>query len=225
MANELYEMTVRVFYRKLGRIKYISHLDLVRCVSRCLKRSGLPVWHTLGFNPHIYVTFALPLALGYESECESMDFRLVQALPLQQVVDRLNQVFPQGLEAYRAAPVVQKPEAIAWAEYEITQEFGQGRPEEAGQALEAFCAQPEILVMKRTKKGEKQLDVKPLFSILERECREGALWLRMRTAAGAQKNINPTLVLDAFAAQTGWRADWTRVVRKRILNESLEDFQ
>ena len=124
MANELYEMTVRVFYRKLGRIKYISHLDLVRCVSRCLKRSGLPVWHTLGFNPHIYVTFALPLALGYESECESMDFRLVQALPLQQVVDRLNQVFPQGLEAYHAAPVVQKPEAIAWAEYEITQEYG-----------------------------------------------------------------------------------------------------
>ena len=225
MGNELYELTVRVFYRKLGRIKFISHLDLVRCVSRCLKRSGLPVWHTLGFNPHIYVTFALPLALGYESECESMDFRLVQAVPFQEVVDRLNQVFPQGLEAYRAAPVVQKPEAIAWAEYEITQEFSQGKPETAGQALEAFCSQPEIPVMKRTKKGEKQLDVKPLFTILEQRVSEDAFWLRMRTAAGAQRNINPTLVLDAFATQTGWKADWTQVVRKRILDESLHDFQ
>ena len=48
-------MTVRVFYRKLGRIKYISHLDMVRCISRALKRSGLPVWHTLGFHPHVYL--------------------------------------------------------------------------------------------------------------------------------------------------------------------------
>ena len=218
-------MTVRVFYRKLGRIKYISHLDLMRCVSRCLKRSGLPVWHTLGFNPHIYVTFALPLALGYEGVCESMDFRLVRAVPFQQVVDSLNRVFPQGLEAYRAALPVQKPDAIAWAEYEVAQEFDHKAPQEAGQAFAAFCAQPEILVMKRTKKGEKQLDIKPLFTVLEQEARDGALWTRLRTAAGAQKNINPTLVLDAFAARTGWKADWARVVRQRILDESLQDFR
>ena len=109
---ELFQTTVRVFWKKEGRIKYISHLDINRCMARALKRSRLPVWHTLGFNPHIYTTFALPLALGYESECESVDFRLTEQVPMREVVDRLNAVFPEGMAAYHAAPAVQKPEAI-----------------------------------------------------------------------------------------------------------------
>ena len=58
----------RLFYTKTGRLKYISHLDTNRLMQRTLKRSGLPVWYSEGFNPHIYITFALPLALGLESE-------------------------------------------------------------------------------------------------------------------------------------------------------------
>ena len=81
MDNGFY--TVRAFYRKEGRIKYISHLDMNRCISRDLKRSGLPVWHTLGFNSHIYLTFALPLSLGYESLCDSFDFRLTREMDLR----------------------------------------------------------------------------------------------------------------------------------------------
>ena len=71
----------RVFYTKTGRLKYISHLDVNRLMQRALKRSGLPVWYSEGFNPHIYITFALPLALGLESRYEIMDFRLTANLP------------------------------------------------------------------------------------------------------------------------------------------------
>lgn len=112
MGTDLFAVTARVFYKKQGRAKYISHLDLVRCISRALKRSKLPVWHTLGFHPHVYLTFALPLALGYESECESMDFRLTETLPMEAVVDRLNAVLPEGICCYAAAPAVMKPDAI-----------------------------------------------------------------------------------------------------------------
>ena len=65
----------RVFYTKTGRAKYISHLDVTRCFQRALQRAGLSVWYTEGFNPHSYLTFTLPLSLGYESLCESMDKR------------------------------------------------------------------------------------------------------------------------------------------------------
>ena len=57
LGTDLFAVTARVFYKKQGRAKYISHLDLVRCISRALKRSKLPVWHTLGFHPHVYLTF------------------------------------------------------------------------------------------------------------------------------------------------------------------------
>ena len=102
MGNELFADTVRVFFEKKGRIKYISHLDIVRCISRAIKRSGLPVWYTLGFNPHIYLTFALPLSLGFESECESMDFRLTEHKDPQEIIESLNRVFPEGLRVYKA---------------------------------------------------------------------------------------------------------------------------
>ena len=55
--------TVRVFFAKEGRLKYISHLDVTRCLARVFKRSRLPIWYTQGFNPHAYLTFALPLPL------------------------------------------------------------------------------------------------------------------------------------------------------------------
>jgi radical SAM-linked protein len=64
---------IRVFFSKTGNAKYISHLDLYRSFSRAIQRSGLPVWITEGFNPHIYITFALPLALGIEGQEEAMD--------------------------------------------------------------------------------------------------------------------------------------------------------
>ncbi len=54
-------ITVRAFYKKTGRLKYISHLDINRCMQRAIKMSGLPVWYTEGFNPHAYVTFASAL--------------------------------------------------------------------------------------------------------------------------------------------------------------------
>ena len=68
-------ITVRISFEKKNEASYISLLDLQRVMQRVLKRSGLPVWHTLGFNPHIYMTFACPLSLGQESECECVDVK------------------------------------------------------------------------------------------------------------------------------------------------------
>ena len=89
--------TVRVFFAKEGRLKYISHLDVTRCLARVFKRSRLPIWYTQGFNPHAYLTFALPLPLGVESCCESFDFRLTEEVSCEEVTDRLNAVLPDDL--------------------------------------------------------------------------------------------------------------------------------
>ncbi|MFR4990491.1 TIGR03936 family radical SAM-associated protein, partial [Anaerotruncus colihominis] len=167
MGTDLFAVTARVFYKKQGRAKYISHLDLVRCISRALKRSKLPVWHTLGFHPHVYLTFALPLALGYESECESMDFRLTETLPMEAVVDRLNAVLPEGICCYAAAPAVMKPDAIKWADYTVTQEFDSVDPDEAWRAFAGWCARETVPVVKKGKKGERVVDVKPHFTLGE----------------------------------------------------------
>ena len=215
--------TIRIFFKKLGRAKYISHLDLSRCMQRALRRSGLPVWYTQGFHPHMYLTFALPLSLGYESLCESMDLKLTQDVDTQELLDRLNAALPEGLTAYGAAAPVNKPEKIAWARYEISLCMSQGSlPLE--ELFDQFMAQDEILVVKRTKRGEKEVDIKPLFSVGVREPTPQGLRLELTIAAGGETNINPALVADAFEKFTGIPREPMDVLRTQILTEDFALF-
>ena len=88
-------ITVRISFKKRDEASYISLLDLQRVMQRVLKRSGLPVWHTLGFNPHIYMTFACPLSLGQESECECVDVKTEAEAPdFAQWQTALNAIVP-----------------------------------------------------------------------------------------------------------------------------------
>ncbi len=204
---------VRVFYQKKGRAKYISHLDITRCMQRALKRAGIPVWYTQGFNPHMYLTFALPLALGYESECECMDFRLSEPMDLETVKERLGKALPRDMAVTKVALQQAKPQEIVQAEYELR--FFCNDPAQLISALTAFCEKPELIVMKRTKKGEKPVDLKPEFQLLEHWQEEGCVVFRARFTAG-QKNINPTLLTDLFLKENNMQDVLVQVLRKQI---------
>ena len=98
-------ITVRISFEKKNEASYISLLDLQRVMQRVLKRSGLPVWHTLGFNPHIYMTFACPLSLGQESECECVDVKTEAEAPdFAQWKTALNAIMPAGIVIYPGGP-------------------------------------------------------------------------------------------------------------------------
>ncbi len=76
-------MADRLLFSKTGRAKYISHLDLMRTFQRAFFRSGIQIRHTEGFNPHPFVSIALPLSVGYSSQCEILEFGLVGAHPMR----------------------------------------------------------------------------------------------------------------------------------------------
>ena len=110
--------TVRIWFTKTGEASYISLLDLQRVMGRALKRSGLPVWYTLGFNPHIYMTFTCPLSLGQESLVESVDCKTEEEAPGYSAwQEALNQVMPSGIQVFKVGPVVMKPQRrrLPWA--------------------------------------------------------------------------------------------------------------
>lgn len=225
MGNGGFFLPVRVFYRKEGRIKYISHLDMNRCVSRALRRSGLPAWRTQGFNPHVYITFALPLSLGYESVCESFDFRLTEEMPMERVAECLRSVLPEGLTVYDVRTPELKPESIAFAEYGIELEFDHGNAAAVEAALREWLNGPELLVRKQGKKGERVVDVKSHVTLMSAASQGGSLRLSLRTAASQTFSLNPTLLLDAFgetcpASEKLYTADWMRVVRTGVFDEN-----
>ena len=76
MGREYALKNVRIWFKKDYECRYISHLDLNRCMLRALHKSKIPIWHTEGFNPHPFATFPLPLSLGFRGINECMDVKL-----------------------------------------------------------------------------------------------------------------------------------------------------
>lgn len=214
--------TVRVFFNKTGRTIYTSHLDLTRAMSRALSRSGLPVWYTQGFHPHLYMTFALPLSLGTTGLYESMDIRLLDEIPNDEIVSRLNTALPEGLHAVSANEPVMEPKEIMWADYHV---FLRCVAEDGRQALNRFASLEEIPTQKRSKKGIKTVDIKPMLQTLSIEDVPSGLLITIRCRAGVEINLNPTLVLDALSELTGFRADQTMIERFAVWNEQLNAFK
>ncbi len=107
----------RAVFSKTGRAKYISHLDLMRAFQRVFKRAHLPIWHTQGFNPHVYIMFPLALPLGTDSRVEIMDFALTEDIPYNEVLERMNAHTPVGLEIVSVSKPEHKHTDITAAEY------------------------------------------------------------------------------------------------------------
>lgn len=186
--------TVRVTFRKLGRARYISHLDVNRTMTRALRRAGLPVWYTEGFNRHPYLTFASPLSLGFEGERETMDIRLEGEMPLDELARRLNAVMPEGLEIVSAAWAVKKAGEVAFARYRISLGC-------AASVVQALFAQDTVPVQKRNKKKEwKTIDLKPALAASDAtvtETPEGCE-IVLTLPCSSTETVNPALIVSAL---------------------------
>ncbi len=214
---------MRAVFEKTGRAKYISHLDLNRCMLRIFRRSKLPVWYTEGFNPHPYYSFALALSLGFESSCEIMDFNITDdEMSAGEIRDRLNAVMPEGMRIVSVAPQVKKITAIAKAEFGFS--LASERAEELYRAVQELLSAPEICVEKKTKKGIKTVDIKPELETLSCELNGSSVDMKMRLPAGTQTNYNPTLFFDALKNAAGIPFEVRNIRRLGILCENNEKF-
>ena len=158
---------VRIWFTKDDECKYISHLDLNRVMSRALHKSRLNIWHTEGFNPHPFLTFALPLSLGFRGVKENMDIRLLDdEYDKQTVIEALNSCLPTGIRVYDVTEPVMKPGEIAQGEFEVTLSDDETDTQLLKDQFENMILQDQIMIMKKTKKGMKQIDIKPHISIL-----------------------------------------------------------
>lgn len=212
---------VRLFYEKTGRLRFISHLDMTRFMTRALRKAGLPVWYTEGFHPHLYITFALPLSLGFESKYETCDIKLCDdGFDLDNAVLKLNSVCPEGIRFFAAGEPVMKPKEIGFAKYDILFEDGGS----LSARLSDFLKSGEIVCEKRTKKGDiKKIDIAP--DIVKAEVNaESSTHLSVVLPAGNEKNINPELLINAFFESCNESVCYT-VSRTEILNKNGELFK
>ena len=217
-------LPVRLYFEKTGRAIYTSHLDLVRCFERCLRRADIPFWFTEGFNPRPFMSFALPLSLGVTGLREVIDIRLVEDMPLDEVIERLNKVLPEGLKILSAGEPVKKVTDIASSDYEITI-IPENGAQLLGEKLNEFLSQESIVTQKKNKK-KKLVDVelKPHIRSYNVNIKEDAVILETVLASGTSENCNPSLVLGEFWKYAAIEEAENKIVRKRILDTDGKEF-
>ena len=216
--------TVRIFFEKRGEAAYISLLDLQRVFHRLLKISGLPVWYTQGFNPHIYLSFTCPLSLGQESLCESCEVKTEQPFSEQDGavwIAALQPLMPRGIRITAVAPAVGKAAEVASAQYQITM------PLSSASALEAYNARSGAPVVKKTKRGQKTLELKDYLPNIDYSAEGDALQftLRLPCASGEGVNLNPSLLLDFIQGLGGAPAWQCTVLRTHLYTKNEKDFR
>lgn len=193
-----------MMYAKEGPARYISHLDLLRAFERAVRRAGLPLAFTRGFNPHPKITFAAPLGVGIIGEKEFADLELTANIPADEVAGALGKALPEGLRLIEVRAVADQAKAlmaaVVCASYRA--EAVLSRPvgaEEVERAVAAFLSMPRILVGKKDRHGEKKVrDIRPGILAMSARLNDGIIVVEAELKTGSSGNVRFEEVLDAF---------------------------
>ena len=203
---------VRIQFIKDGPAKYISHLDLMQVFRRAFSRINLRLSYSGGFHPHMQMNILLPLSTGYSSQCELLDFELETDREPDNLVMRLNTALPEGICVVRTIDSSRRAGEIAFAGYAILIDDGP----DAESVMRLF-AQDEIMMLKRTKRGESMVNIKPLIRSLEASDSDEGTLINATLAAG-QESLNPEYIVRAIERYLGFSELYASYRRLEILD-------
>lgn len=190
-------MKIRIKFAKQGQMKFIGHLDIMRYFQKAIRRAGIDISYSEGFSPHQKMSFAAPLGVGLLSRGEYFDIDVNSTMSSEKALEALNRTMVEGMEviSYRLLPENAKNgmSIIAAADYLV--HFREECPEIQEDSIRKFMELAEIIILKKTKKSEKETDIRPFIYEMKRT--EEGLFLKL--ASGSVNNLKPELVVAALA--------------------------
>ena len=213
-----------VVFEKGKTLRYIGHLDLMRAMQRALRRADLPVRYSQGYNPHVNLAFATALSVGAQSRCELMDVELEEAVAPEAFAQRLNACLPEGLKIRRARLADDHAPALtarmAEAGYEVRVPGLDLRAK-----VEAFLASGEVIVEKRSKKGVKPVNIRPMVHALACEWDGENSKLTMILEQTNANSLKAELLLQALGAGERYACLRTGLYGQGARGERVELFE
>ncbi len=166
----------RFSYSRLGRIRFLGHLEMLQLIFRALQRARFPVLFSRGYNPSPKVSFSDALPVGVESLAEYFDAVLAEPLQEEEAVRKINRELPDGLTVYRVVPSPARKQGDLLVEYEISLPADL-QPEQVHETIAAFLAADRFPVERVRKNKVQRLDLRLLVNDLA--CSNGLLRLRL----------------------------------------------
>lgn len=229
MANNV-PLNLRIKFKKVGNLQYISHLDLVRTMQKIVVRTKLPVWYTEGFNPKPKMVFAAPLSTGTESLVEFMDLRLDTEVSLDEAVAAFNANMTDEMQVIEAYYPSSKLTDLKWIAYTITINTLNASSELAEKCNSAL-ASSAILIDKKTKSGICEVDIKPMIKTSGVAFVDGALKIKCILSADSASFLNPEYVVKYLRKECGilssenLLSESYTVMRDNAFFEDLSEFR
>lgn len=195
-------MKAIIQFGKQGRLRYISHLDLQRFMQRALRRTGLPVAYSQGFNPHALLSFASALGMGVSSEAELLEVRFAEPVAENTILDAMRAALPPEMPVYRVRAVDDRfPSLMATvycADYRMTL-TGEGA-KAISDAVPGYLEKNEVMAVRKTKSGEKTVNIRPSTLELRADGEEdGVYTLTARLTLTPEDTLKPDVLLGALA--------------------------
>ena len=216
---------LRLLFEKTGRAAYISHLDLMRTMQRAFLRAGLPLKYSEGFNPHAQISMLLPLSLGHESLCELMDFRVGADCELDAMAGRLTAALPEGIRVLRVYEPERKGRELKWLRVRGRLDYDAGQSADTAAALEAFFARDRLVILRRTKRGEGESDIRPAIRELKAVSAPEGIVLDAVVSA-QEPTLNPELLVSALRQlEPDLAPDFARFTRVAVYDAEMRPFE
>ena len=215
----------RMLFSKTGRAVYISHLDLMRTITRAFMRAECKLKYSEGFNPHPNISIALPLSVGCESVCEIMDFKMREDMPCEEIKNRLETQFPEGIAVIDVYEAERKVKEIKWLSISGVLEYDERDAAAMAGKLNEFYAAESIVITKKTKRGMGESDIRP--AIRDISFTQSGRDVSMRALISAQEpTLNPELITDALRQLAPDIApDFAKFRRLEIFDENMQVFR
>lgn len=214
-------MKIRIRFRKHGVMKFVGHLDMMRYFQKAMRRAEIDIRYSEGFSPHQIMSFAAPLGVGITSDGEYLDIEVNSSRTSAESVRALNDTMAEGVEIVSCLRLPDDAKTamsiVAAADYELYLS-GLTAEELTAAIAEYVTEKPAVLITKKTKKGERELDLKPLIYEIRADKREDEVCLFLKISTGSQDNIKPELVLEYLLDAMGRPCDFTaiRIHRKNV---------
>lgn len=192
-------MRYLIKYTKKSDIKYVAHLELMRTIQRIIRRSELPVKYSQGFNPHMSLSIAQPLAVGVYSRGEYMDVDFNEELDEEFIKEKLNlsstdtikfldvkkikeedKKVPQSMAAVEAARYILKLKCMDIKDIQ--------------KDIHLLINMEEWKIIKKGKKGEKEVNIRPLIKNFKFNLQENLLVIDTTVACGSKSNLSAQLL-------------------------------
>jgi len=192
---------IRLRFSKREKLRFIGHLDFLRVFQQMIRRAGLPIAYSQGFNPHQIISFALPLPLGMESINDYADITITAEIPSNEIVEMLNAAAPQGLHVSAAYPFEGPTAAAATiaADYTFSAKITK-------EVTEKILTADTLIIPKKTKSGLKNTDIRP--EILDIQTADTTM---LRLSAGSAKFLNPLLVAEILTGEKACNSSLSRL--------------